>query len=111
MSTDTFPVIPAKAGIHCAKPAQESQADLRLSVALTLTLSYAWERGLSLAGGLGRLAARPAAMLSEGSIVLDHWDACGLGFGRPFVVDDPVLHPDVFDAHFDGLLDHRRHQF
>ena len=59
---------------------------------------------------LSLLAARPAAVLTKGSIVHDHRDTGGLRLGRGFRVDDAVLHPDVLDADLDGLVDHRRHQ-
>ena len=57
----------------------------------------------------GFLAAEPAAMLAERSIVHDYWNAHSFGFGGSHGVNDAVLHPDIFDAHLYGLIHHRGH--
>ena len=46
-------------------------------------------------------------MLAEGSIVHYHGNPSGLSLGGRLWIDYPVLHPDVLDTHFDGLIDHR----
>ena len=59
---------------------------------------------------LALLATRPAAVLSESSIILNHGNTCGFSFGSPLRIYNPVLHPDIFDAYFNGFLNHSGHK-
>ena len=59
-------------------------------------------------GAVCLAAAEPAAVLPEGSIVHDHRDAGGFGFGGGFLVNHAVLHPDVAGAYLDGFVHHGR---
>ena len=52
---------------------------------------------------------RPCRVLAINAIVLHAFDAGGAGAGHGFVVDHPVLQPEIWNAEPDHVVDDRRH--